>query len=75
MGTATLVTFVVAAVLFAAMALVQRRLGLEDFRFGSKWSYSAETLEKSIEKDRSKPSLVIVPLLFPLDLLFLIFLA
>jgi hypothetical protein len=74
MKIATLVTLVVAAVLFATMARVQKGLGLSDFRFGSAWTYGADTLRTNIDKDRSKPPLVVVPLLFPLDFLFLIFL-
>jgi len=73
MRYAALATFVVAAVLFAAMAWVQARFGLEDFRFGSQWSYSEATLKQAIARDPSKPALVVVPLLFPLDFLFLLF--
>src|SRR6266540_1050374 len=67
-------TFVVAIMLLATMMVVQSRLGLGDFGFGSKWSYGEKTLREAIKNnDRSKPLLVVVPLLFPLDLLFLIF--
>jgi hypothetical protein len=73
MKIATLVTFAAAAVLFAAMALVQRQLELRDFRTGTGWSYTEDTLRKNIKEYPSKPPLVVVPLLFPLDFLFLIF--
>jgi len=73
MKYAALATFVMAAVLFAAMACVQARLGLQGYRFGSQWSYSGETLKQNIAQDPSKPPLVVVPLLFPLDFLFLLF--
>jgi uncharacterized membrane protein YccF (DUF307 family) len=74
MKIATLVTLVVAAVLFATMAQVQRQLELKDFRFGFKWSYSEEKLEQNVINKEQKARLVVVPLLFPLDFLFLIFL-
>jgi hypothetical protein len=73
MKFATLVTFVVAAVLFSAMALVQRQFELMDFRTGTGWSYTADSLGKKIKEYPSKPPLVVVPLLFPLDFLFLVF--
>ena len=73
MKYAALATFVMAAVLFATMAWTQARFGLEDFRFGSQWSYSEATLKQAISRDPSKPALVVVPLLFPLDFLFLLF--
>src|SRR5262245_50503527 len=74
MKIATLITLVVAAMLFATMAQVQRQFELKDFRFGFKWSYSGAKLEQNVVNKEQKARLVVVPLLFPLDLLFLIFL-
>jgi hypothetical protein len=74
MKIATLVTLVVAALLFAAMARVQGQLELKDFRFGFKWSYNKDKLEQNARQKQQKARLVVVPLLFPLDFLFLIFL-
>jgi hypothetical protein len=73
MRTPALVTLVVAAILFAAMAFVQNRLELKAYRLGVSPTYTEATLTKLIAEDRTKPALVVVPLLFPLDLLFLLF--
>ncbi len=73
MGKATIATFLVALVLFVAMGRVQKQLELDDFRFGSHWSFTEQMLNDGIHGDSSKPPLVVVPLLFPLDFLFLIF--
>jgi hypothetical protein len=73
MGKATIATFFVALVLFISMGVVQHQLGLGDFRFGSKWTFTEQMLDEGIKKDPAKPPLVVVPLLFPLDFLFLIF--
>jgi hypothetical protein len=64
----------VVILLFVAMGILQSHLGLKDFRFGSKCSYSGAKLEQYIKKDQQKARLVVVPLLFPLDFLLLIFL-
>jgi hypothetical protein len=72
MGKAAIATLIAAVVLFVAMGWVQKELELCDFRFGSKWSFSAKTLQDAIDKDLTKPPLVIVPVLFPLDFLLLI---
>jgi hypothetical protein len=66
--------FAVAIVLFVTMPIVQAHLGLKAFAFGSKWSYGEAALRAVIGNNPSKPPLVVVPLLFPLDLLLLIFL-
>ena len=74
MKIAIFLTLIGALVAFVAMAVLQSRLELENFRFGSNWTYGEKALRQAInENDRSKPLLVIVPLLFPLDLFFLIF--
>jgi hypothetical protein len=71
---AIFLTFLGALMAFFTMAVLQSRLGLEDFRFGSNWTYGEKALRQALNKNhRSKPLLVIVPLLFPLDLFFLIF--
>src|SRR5215475_12269369 len=74
MKIATLVTLVVAAVLFATMAQVQCELELKEFRFGFKWTSDQGKLEQNARQEPQKAQLVVVPLLFPLDFLFLMFL-
>jgi uncharacterized membrane protein YccF (DUF307 family) len=66
-------SFAVAIILLVTMPIVQARLGLKAFGFGSKWTYGEKALREAISNNPSKPPLVVVPLLFPLDLLFLIF--
>lgn len=73
MGKATLVTLLTAAVLFAAMGWVRSRFDIGHFRFGTDWSHTEAKLKASIDVDPGKAPLMVVPLLFPLDLLFLIF--
>src|SRR5262245_29095451 len=73
MKIAALVTLLVAAVLFGAMATVQNRLDLKPYRLGANPTYTEATLTKLIAENRSKANLVVVPLLFPIDFLFLLF--
>jgi hypothetical protein len=75
MKLAALVTFLVALALFATMGWVQHQSQLEAFRFGTAWTFPEKQLRDNtgLDKDQSKPLLVVIPLLFPLDFLFLIF--
>ena len=67
-------SFAAAIVLFVTIPIVQACLGLEAFAFGSKWSYGEEALRAALGNTPPKAPLVVVPVLFPLDLLLLIFL-
>jgi hypothetical protein len=60
-----------AVALFIAMVAVQKLNELGDFRLGAPWpAYTTETIEALI-RQQDKARIVVVPLLFPLDLLFL----
>jgi hypothetical protein len=81
MKHAALVTLLVAVALFATLLWVENRLGLQAYRLGINPTYTEQSLTELIKADRSskieadrlKPTLVVVPWLFPLDLLFLLF--
>lgn len=72
MAAATWTVFVVALVLAARMRAVQRSKRLYAFNFGARLSYRAVDITRAMELSPKGAALVVVPVLFPLDLLFLI---
>lgn len=64
--------FVVAVATFATMGVIQWRKSLDDFKFGSDFSYTAKHVKDRVEKNKDKAAIAFMPVLIPLDFLFLI---
>ena len=75
MKTGIMACLIASLGLFLTMGIVQKFYGLGNFRFGIDTRYDAASLQQKIRAEPGKAALVVFPLVFPLDLLFLTFFA
>jgi hypothetical protein len=71
MKTGIMACLIASLGLFLTMGIVQKFYGLGNFRFGIDTRYDAASLQQKIRAEPGKAALVVFPLVFPLDLLFL----
>jgi hypothetical protein len=63
---------VLALALLLVMGAIQKLYQLDNFRLGANFSYSANDLQNWITAEPRKARIAVFPVLFPLDLLFLL---